>query len=138
MAFLEKPIFCSVSEYKNGQPNRALEHDLQKDELYMVNLRLRGEKREAAKVPARLGEIEREAGVIAVRFSLLDSNLEPVGQAYESVSDGYMSAIQGISIRDVTNDTKYKIAQAYFMDYFDDQFGDVLEQSRGLSMSGAV
>jgi hypothetical protein len=52
------------------------------------------------------------------------------------VADGLIDVSQSVIMTDNTLKEKFPVAQAYFKDYFDDQFGDILVESNNLSLVG--
>jgi len=134
MAFIESGAFCRREEYSNGLIRRIHETQLQNGELYMIMMSLDGEKREAAKKAARLLEIAPKTGLAVVKFAFLSNELAPELEMTQTVEDGLINDSKNILMVDTTLQEKFPVAQAYFKDYFDDQFGNVLAESSSLSL----
>lgn len=135
MAFLETGTFCSAEEYAANSHRRVVEAQLQKDELYMMNMRLERGAREAAKLAVRTVSVAQKSGLALVRFVFLDDELNPTVETYETMSDGFISRVRGAVIVDPQAEEEFAVTQAYFRDYFEDQFGGALANSEQLSLS---
>lgn len=130
MAFLENGIFCSAAEYERDKERRILQGSLREQDIYSMVLRLDSAKREAAKLAIRLNAQDENI----LKGVFLDAKLEPVVEFERAMNDGIITAT-GLQIRDVAGGGDILPAtQAFLKDYFEDQFGGILEKSRGLSV----
>ncbi len=134
MAFIEGADFCGLQEYFSGFDLRVLESDITKDELYTLMLRLDAHDK-AARWPIRMIDVrEQNAGFIAIRYALLDDDLNPRTERIQAVSNGILQGEQGsLDFKDPNTQVAYEVTQAYLKDYFDDQFGDCLLDARELT-----
>jgi hypothetical protein len=136
MAFLETGIFCAAEEYARGLSHRVNETQLQTNDLYTMLLRLDSEEKAAAKLAVRPLEIASKMGFAVVRFTFLDPNLNPTYETKETVANGLIAKVQGVVVTNAYTGEKFAVNQAYFKDYFDDQFGNTLAESDALSLVG--
>ena len=132
MAFLETGKFCTQTEYFNHIGNRLHESQLKVGELGVMMLRLSSEKREAAKKPVRIIEVQEKTGLAVVRFALLDDNLDTQADTTETVANGLIDGVKGAHMIDPKDETRLPIRQAYVRDYFEEQFGGALREEEAL------
>lgn len=130
MAFLEAGYFCSAEEYRRDVENRVNESEVRTDEVYALAALLKSTTREAAKVPVRLSA--PVDGLVEVVF--LDDDLQPEVTFNGAMYDGMLSIVHGRIIDGDTN-RGHVIKEAFLKDYFEDQFGDMLAESRSLSLN---
>lgn len=135
MAYLESGIFCSASEYENGLAGRVNDAELERDEIYTLVMRLDSEKREASKMAVRTIEVNQKLGLAVVKLAFLNEELEPTREAQETVADGLIHKLSNTVIVEIQTQAQYAITQAYFKDYFEDQFGDYMTRSGELSLT---
>lgn len=128
-------MFCSAEEYAAHLHRRVTEAQLRRDELYMMNMRLESSVREAAKLAVRTISVTHKRGLALVRFAFLDDELNPTVETRETMADGFISRVNGAVIVDRQAEERLAVTQAYFRDYFDDQFGGALAASEHLSVS---
>ncbi len=134
MAFLEIPDFCELEEYRNNIHRRAVESELQVDEIYTLMMQLEDSKNQAAKQVVMIEKVSRNCGLVAVRFSFLDEDLKPEDSVLEKMSNGFIESFdEGIFV-DLDENKEFNVKQGYFRDYFDDQFGDFMETAGSLSL----
>lgn len=136
MPYLEETSFCEIYEYKRGLGNRILETNLRKDDLYMLMLKLDDSEKEAAKQAVRVNQVGRlkKSGIAAVRFAFLNNSLETTITTTEKINDGILHGFENVVFRS-RGGKMFDIDEAYFKDYFDDQFGLLLEVSSAVSVS---
>jgi hypothetical protein len=139
MAFLETGTFISLETYHDEIHHRVIERDVRKDDLYMMFMRLASHdrKREAAKKPIRMEEIRRDTGLAAIRFTILSDKLKDEVTTHETMQNGLVNQMDGATIIHPEDNTRrLPITQAFLKDYFDDQFGDMLDTAAMLEASG--
>ena len=138
MAFLEVGTFVSADEYYDGIHTRVDERQVRPDDLYMMLLRLASRDRahEAAKWPVRMDEVVRKSGLAVVRFTFLDENLEPEHETRETMQSGLIGHMEGTIFTTPHSEEPIPVTQAYLKDYYDDQFGPMLEVGFGLTVTG--
>lgn len=134
MAFLEVSDFCSIEEYKSNLSNRADENQLRPDELFTLMLRLIDAKREAAKQPVKIQKVTEKGGIFAVRFAVLDDNLEPYAEVVQPMRDGVIDKFDNCKFIDSKTHVQYDMRDGYFRDYFQDQFGGFLQVSESCAV----
>lgn len=84
--------FCTVEEYTAFEEQRCTEEEFQIDELYMMMFALKSRKinQQAAKMPSRITDVERQdAGLYLVKMTLLTSDLHPDCDTKALFRDGY-------------------------------------------------
>lgn len=136
MAFMEENDFCSLEEYSRHREARTYSTSLELNGLYTAMTRLQGGSREAVKFAVRLENLAYHTGLASVRFAFLDDNLETTHSAGAFVrEDGIVAAFDdGVHVIDVSTNKNFSIRESYLRDYFDDQFGGILEQSSALQL----
>lgn len=136
MAFLEAATFCSPEEYKRGLAMRSHENQIRYDDIYMMLMSLKDHNR-AAKWPIKLLEIAPKVGFTAIKFSILDRNLQPVATSDQFINNGIVtSGEEDFWCFETATEQKYLVTQSYFKDYFEDQIVDLLLDSNQLSLVG--
>jgi hypothetical protein len=136
MAYMESSAFCSLDEYEQGLDRRVHESDIRIDELYTFALRLDSDEREVAKLATRPLAAERSVGMAVVRFSLLDADLNPRAEGTAEITNGIANKVIDVAVKDPRSGNTFTILQGYFRDYFEDQFGGILERSNELTLTG--
>ncbi len=138
MAFLETGTFVSADEYYDSIHTRVDEREVRPDDLYMMLLRLASHDRayEAAKWPVRMEEVVRKSSLAVVRFTFLDDNLEPKHETRETMQNGLIGHVEGTIFTTPQSTEEIPVTQAYLKDYFEDQFGPMLEVGFGLTITG--
>lgn len=134
MAFLETGIFCSGEEYARGVPNRIHEGQLREEDIYTLCLHLESEKRQATKMAVRTLKIVQKTGFAVIKFAFLDPDLNSRIKTTETIADGLINKLQGACMVDTTTQEKFVVDQAYFKDYFEDQFGSILAKGNEVSL----
>jgi hypothetical protein len=135
MAFLESGTFCSADEYKSGLPRRVDETQLRIGDLYTFAMKLESEKREAAKLAVRALKLISKAGLTVVSIAFVDIDLNPINSAKAYLVNGLVDEVPGTNVVDPTTNESFAIRQAYFKDYFEEQFGGLLAASDQLIAS---
>lgn len=128
MAFLETGVATTATEYESGLATRVHESSIIRDDIYSLIVRLRSKNYEAAKYATQIRAVHEAVGMVAVTFAFLDSNLEPLYETCESMQNGLVTSLEGRRFKDADGSGKLTITQAYFKDYFDDQFGGFLAE----------
>jgi hypothetical protein len=134
MPYLEETNFCAIQEYTKGFFSRVLETSVQLDEIYTLMMRLDKDER-AAHSPIRMIDARAKTGMSVVRFALLDKDLNPRTERVQAMVDGLIIDNEGsLTVYDSSKNIGYIAKQAYLKDYNDDQFGNLLVNSRELCM----
>lgn len=127
MAFLEDPHFCALDEYNSGLHKRIAALSLRSEDLYTMMFRLDDETRQAAKLAVKMLDIARSIGMTVVTFAVVDADLNQKYIATEQLTNDFVMGAKTIGVRDVESGHGYAVREAYFKDYFEDQFGEFLE-----------
>jgi hypothetical protein len=134
MAFLEEAQFCGAEEYNTGVSKRITALELRQEDFYMMMFRLKGDQREAAKLAVKMLKVARPAGITVVKFAVVDTELKEGYVATEKLTDDFVAGAETIAVRDREFGGVYNVSEAYFKDYFEDQFGDMLEECNSQSV----
>ncbi len=136
MAFLEISDFCELEEYRNNIHRRAVESELQVDEIYTLMMQLEDSKNQAAKQVVMIEKVSRDCGLVAVRFAFLDEDLNAEDSVVEKMSDGLIEGFDEGVFVDLDADRVFNVKQGYLRDYFDDEFGGFMRATESLSSMG--
>lgn len=93
-------------------------------------MRLQGGEKQAAKLAVRIENIALHIGLASVSFAFLDENLEAIhsGRAFVR-EDGIIAAFDNTNVTDPVTSKNFPIKESYLRDYFDEQFGGILEKT---------
>lgn len=130
MAFLEPGNFCRAEEYHQGFMTRVNESEIKEGDLYTLLARFEQDIDRAAKLPVRSLDIKHKSGIAVVRFAFVSSDLKPVIETEETMKQGIINDLNGAVVIDPITRTSLAIKEAYFRDYFEDQFGKYLAESQ--------
>lgn len=133
MAFLEISDFCSVEEYTRNRSLRIREGELETGGLYTYAMRLDHAERQAAKQAVRVERVVPKTGFVVVRFAFLDADLDTSYVTHENMNDGIIHGADDEMYMDYIKGVEYRVEEAYLRDYFEDQFGRVLDESSRLT-----
>ncbi len=136
MAFLESGIFCSYEEYKQGFDRHVDGSELQEDSFYTIAMLLDSEKWDASKQAARVIQAAKGAGFYAVKHVFVDKDLNDMENTtcIVKVEQGTIRRMPKVKIKDLRTDELFSIREAYYLDYFDEQFGGLLRQGQSLEV----
>ena len=118
MAFLEEADYCSLEEYTNHIDNRAVESELKPNDLFMLMMRLKDARSEAAKAAIKIEKISEGSGLVAVKFAFLDEDLNPTSSATEKMSSGIIRNFEDSIFVDEEISKEFNIAEGYLRDYY--------------------
>lgn len=115
-------IFCKRQEYEEFENDRLDCEDLTVGELYstMFLLDENANRREAAKLPARVQGIAREAGLYVVRLTFYDQDFKPTVKTDGQFEGGmWVDVRDKITVTDKQADKQYIPSESYIMPYED-------------------
>lgn len=123
--------FCPVEEYTASEESRYREGDLMIDGLYlmMFSLKSRDSGQQAAKIPARVTDIEAgDEGLCRVGMTILNADLHPDCETAATFVDGYWQSQKSRRLSVGGN----KVRIAYLKSYYggmDDELETIIRES---------